>query len=76
MFSAAAHALSSLVTDLDLKEGRIYPALHRIRDVSAWIAVATAKVALDEGLAEAERPADLEATVRGAMYEPQYQAYV
>ncbi len=76
MFSAAAHALSSLVTDSDLQQGRIYPALSRIRDVSACIAEATAKVAYEEGLAEAPLPADIATAVRSAMYEPTYRAYV
>jgi malate dehydrogenase (oxaloacetate-decarboxylating)(NADP+) len=76
MFTAAAHALSSLVTGSELAQGRIYPSLDRIREVSACIAVTTAEVAYDEDLATAPRPPDLKTAVQEAMYEPQYRAYV
>jgi malate dehydrogenase (oxaloacetate-decarboxylating)(NADP+) len=76
MFTAAAHALSSLVTGSELAQGRIYPSLDRIREVSACIAVTTAEVAYDEDLATAPRPPDLATAVQEAMYEPQYRAYV
>jgi malate dehydrogenase (oxaloacetate-decarboxylating)(NADP+) len=76
MFSAAAHALSSLVTREDLARGRIYPGLNRIQEISACLAVAVAEVAYAEGLAEAPRPTDLLAAVQKSMYEPRYREYV
>jgi len=75
MFFEAARTLASLVSEGDLKLGRIYPSLGRIREVSARIAEAVAGVAFDRGLAGVERPDDLGAVVRQAMFEPEYPLY-
>jgi malate dehydrogenase (oxaloacetate-decarboxylating)(NADP+) len=72
MFMAAARALAAEVSDADLAQGSLYPALPRIRDVSAAIAADVAEAAYEAGLARGERPADLDAFVRGQMYEPRY----
>ena len=76
MFFAAAKALADLVTEDDLAEGRIYPGLGRIREVSAAIATAVAEVAFQGGLTTMKRPADLAAHVKAQMYEPTYVEYV
>ncbi len=76
MFLAAARTLSGLVTEDDLAIGRVYPALSRIREVSAHIAVAVAEEAYRAGVARRPRPADLAADVRGAMFDPEYVEYV
>lgn len=76
MFSAAAQALAGLVTEEDLAVGRIYPALTRIREVSAVIAAAVAEVAFHDGLAGVPRPADVAALVRAEMWEPVYRDYL
>lgn len=76
MFFVAAKALANQVTEADLALGRIYPALSRIRDVSAYIAVAVAEVAYKRDLAQDEPPADLMAHVRSLMYQPVYYDYV
>ena len=75
MFFVAARTLAGMVNEDDLKQGRIYPSLGRIREVSAHIAEAVAGVAFDRGLARAERPEDLGAAVRSAMFEPEYPIY-
>ncbi len=72
MFLAAAHVVASEVTDADLAVGRVYPALTRIREVSAKIAVAVGEVAYAAGLATVPRPADLLEFVRERMFEPEY----
>ena len=72
MFFAAAGALAGLVTPEDLAQGSIFPALTRIREVSAHIAAAVAEVAFERGLARARRPRDLLAWVREQMYDPRY----
>jgi malate dehydrogenase (oxaloacetate-decarboxylating)(NADP+) len=72
MFSAAARTLAKLVTPDDLAQGRIYPALERIREVSLEIAVAVAKVAYARGIASEPEPADLYRHIREMMYEPVY----
>ncbi len=75
MFAASAQTLSGLVSDEDLKQGLIYPPLSKIRNVSAHIAVAVARVAFARGLATLPEPADLEEYVRGQMYDPNYTLY-
>ncbi len=76
MFSHAAKALAQEVQESDLQQGRIYPALQRMREVSAAIAVAVAEEAYRLNLAEVPRPADLRGHVAGQMYQPQYPSYV
>jgi malate dehydrogenase (oxaloacetate-decarboxylating)(NADP+) len=72
MFMAAAHTLGCLVDDADIEQGSLYPALPRIREVSAHIAVAVAEVAYRRGLATVPAPNDLMAYVQSQMYDPRY----
>lgn len=73
MFFAAAHALAAQVSDSDLKEGRIFPAAGRMREVSAAVAAAVAAVAYEQHHATKPRPQDLRAEATRVMYEPRYQ---
>lgn len=75
MFLAAARCLAGQVGEDDLEAGRVYPALDKIRDVSARIATAVAEVAWSSGLAMHERPDDPEAEVRSRMFRPVYPHY-
>ncbi len=75
MFLAAARTLAALVSSADLAEGRVYPPLQKIRDVSLQIAAAVAGAAYDAGFAQAPRPADLVADIRSRMFEPVYPDY-
>ncbi|MCU0804945.1 MAG: NAD-dependent malic enzyme [Burkholderiales bacterium] len=75
MFLAAARALAASVTEPDLEQGSIYPALARVRDVSAHIAAAVAEVATARGLATKTLPKDLASHMRALMYEPRYVTY-
>ena len=56
MFMSAAHALAHCVTESDLAQGSLYPALPRIREVSASIAAKVAQVAHRRGLATGPVP--------------------
>jgi malate dehydrogenase (oxaloacetate-decarboxylating)(NADP+) len=76
MFMAAARTLATLVTEEDLAMGRVYPALHRIREVSAAIATAVAEIVYKQGLARVDRPDDLPAFIATQMYQPVYQELV
>jgi malate dehydrogenase (oxaloacetate-decarboxylating)(NADP+) len=76
MFMVAARRLAETVRDEDLAQGSLFPALSRVREVSARIAVAVAEVAFAEGLAGIECPPDLEAWVETQMYDPKYVSYV
>jgi malic enzyme len=73
MLLEAARALSRHVTDSDLKESAVYPALTRIRDCSLSVACAVMGKAASEGNAAAELPSPLEESVRKAMWFPDYQ---
>jgi malate dehydrogenase (oxaloacetate-decarboxylating)(NADP+) len=75
MFMRAARALAGLVTAEDIAQGSLYPALPRIREVSAHIAAEVARVAWDRGLAAGTPPADVLRFVSEQMYEPRYGAY-
>ena len=72
MFMAAAHTLADLVSEADIEQGSLYPALPRIREVSAHIAAAVADVAYQRGLATGQAPNDLIAYVQSQMYDPHY----
>jgi malate dehydrogenase (oxaloacetate-decarboxylating)(NADP+) len=72
MFMDAARTLANLVTQSDLDQGSLYPALPRIREVSAHIAAAIAETAYKCGLAGKPKPQDVLADVRAHMYDPHY----
>jgi malate dehydrogenase (oxaloacetate-decarboxylating)(NADP+) len=75
MFMAAAHALAHQVTESDLEQGSLYPALPRIREVSAHIATAVAETAYKNGIAGKPKPQDVLADVQSKMYSPTYPSY-
>jgi malate dehydrogenase (oxaloacetate-decarboxylating)(NADP+) len=72
MFMGAAQTLAQLVTESDLAQGSLYPALTRIREVSAHIAAAVAGTAYKNGLAGKPEPGDVPADVRAQMFDPHY----
>jgi malate dehydrogenase (oxaloacetate-decarboxylating)(NADP+) len=72
MFMAAARTLAYLVNPDDIEQGSLYPALPRIREVSAHIAAAVAEVAYKRGLATAPKPNNMMALIESQMYEPSY----
>ena len=72
MFMAAARTLAELVSQSDIDQGSLYPALPRIREVSAHIGAAVAEVAYRRGLATGPQPKDLLAYIQSQMYDPQY----
>ncbi|MGE5616822.1 MAG: NAD-dependent malic enzyme [Bacillota bacterium] len=72
MFLAAAGALCDRVTQADLDQGSLYPALSTGRDVSAHIAAAVAQVAYRDGIATTSEPPDLLGFLRDTMYQPRY----
>ena len=76
MFLIAARTLAHLVTPADLSQGRVYPALSQIREVSREIAIAVAAEAYDKGLSRSMPPTDLRTAVQESMFEPQYVPYV
>lgn len=75
MFLAAAHSLANQVTESDLERGRVYPALSRIREVSALIARDLARIAYAKGIADREEPDDILGDIHQHMYQPVYPHY-
>jgi malate dehydrogenase (oxaloacetate-decarboxylating)(NADP+) len=76
MFMSAAKTLANLVTQSDLDQGSLYPALPRIREVSTHIAAAVAQIAYQHALAVGPVPNDLSAHVQSHVYDPCYCEYV
>jgi malate dehydrogenase (oxaloacetate-decarboxylating)(NADP+) len=76
MFIVAARSLANQVLEHDLELGRVYPALERIRQVSAHIALAVAEKAFEQGLASHPRPDDLLEAITESMFEPEYERSV
>ena len=72
MFMTAAHTLAHQVTESDLAQGSLYPALPRIREVSAVIATAIADSAYKAGIAGKTSPESVLEDVKTAMYDPHY----
>eukprot|EP00762_Andalucia_godoyi_P002694 ANDGO_03336.mRNA.1 NADP-dependent malic enzyme len=72
MFFVAAQTISSLVTGDEEKEGRLFPSIQRIREVSEIIAVKVATIAFDTNNATIPRPRSIERLVRDNMYFPSY----
>jgi len=76
MFLAAARTVAQEVSETDLRIGRMYPPLPRIREVSLAIAVEVAEIAYRESLASTARPDNLREYIAGLMYEPEYTSYI
>ena len=70
IFLTASKTLANLVSESDLANGSLYPPLSQVRELSAHIAVAVADYCFKNGLAQVERPADLDKAVREAMWQP------
>ncbi len=76
MIFTSAKALANQVETADLEQGRIFPSLARIRQVSLAIGTKAAEIAFRRGLARVDEPKDIQAYVRSQMYEPRYRDYV
>jgi malate dehydrogenase (oxaloacetate-decarboxylating)(NADP+) len=75
MFLLAARTLAEHVSEADLQQGRVYPPLARISEVSMAIAIAVAEVAYERGLARTRKPDDLAAYIDSLRYRPEYPRY-
>jgi malate dehydrogenase (oxaloacetate-decarboxylating)(NADP+) len=76
VFMAAAHRLAHLVSESDLEQGSLYPALSRTREVSVHIAAAVAEAAYARNLTDHKRPPDLLKDMEARMYEPSYPSHL
>ncbi|NWT26956.1 MAON protein, partial [Cardinalis cardinalis] len=77
IFLITAETIAAEVTEQHLAEGRLYPPLDSIREVSLKIAVKIADWAYKHGLASSyPEPADKETFVRQLMYSSDYDSFV
>ena len=76
MFLLAARTLADAVTTDRLATGAIYPPVGALREVTRAIALEVAGEAVRAGVAGISREDDLEATVDGAMWWPDYVPYL
>uniref|UniRef100_A0A8C4IZK6 Malic enzyme n=2 Tax=Dromaius novaehollandiae TaxID=8790 RepID=A0A8C4IZK6_DRONO len=77
IFLTTAESIAAEVTEQNLAEGRLYPPLDSIREVSFKIAVKVVDWAYKHDLASwYPEPADKEAFVRRLIYSPDYDSFV
>uniref|UniRef100_A0A8C6IWZ9 Malic enzyme n=2 Tax=Melopsittacus undulatus TaxID=13146 RepID=A0A8C6IWZ9_MELUD len=77
IFLITAESIAAQVTEQNLAEGRLYPPLDTIREVSLKIAVKIVDWAYKHGHASwYPEPADKEAFVKQLMYSPEYDSFV
>ncbi|XP_058504652.1 NADP-dependent malic enzyme [Solea solea] len=77
IFLVAAETLARLVTEKDLEEGRLYPPLKTISDVSIELAVKIMEFAYQHNMATLRpEPSDKEAHVRSLSYSTDYDEFV
>jgi len=73
MITAAARALAAQITNDELKQGLLYPAIPRLREVCAAQTAAVMRQAVADGVAPEPPPGEnLEQRVRAAMWQPRY----
>ncbi|HEX5419157.1 MAG TPA: NAD-dependent malic enzyme [Gammaproteobacteria bacterium] len=74
MTTAASKALAKQVTSEEREAGLMFPAISRLRDVSASIALAVARQAVEDGVARVDADG-IERLVQAEMWEPEYPEY-
>ncbi|XP_033984641.1 NADP-dependent malic enzyme, mitochondrial [Trematomus bernacchii] len=76
IFLTTAEAISEMVTEENLAEGRLYPPLSTIREVSFKIAVKIVNYAYKNNMASLyPEPIDKEAFVLSHIYSPDYDSF-
>jgi len=73
MFIEAARGVADQVTPEQLGQGLLYPLQSNILETELKTAARVASLVFDSGLADVERPKDIEAFVRSHVYTPQYE---
>lgn len=75
MFLAAATTLAECSPALSEKGASLFPKLTDVREASQHIALAVAKQAIEEGLAERAGESELRARIAAHVWEPTYPVY-
>ncbi|HKE20586.1 MAG TPA: NAD-dependent malic enzyme [Kofleriaceae bacterium] len=76
LFLAAAEALAAQVTSAEIEAGSLFPAIPRLRQVTARVAEAVVREARDEGSGRRFEDGEIPAAVASAMWEPVYPELV
>ncbi len=74
MFLKAAESLSDAVTEKDISQGRLYPPLKNIRNVSVAIASAVGKCALEQRLSSNDIENFSKEKISSILYKPIYKS--
>ena len=72
MFIKAASSVADQVSPELLQQGLLYPLQANILETEIKTAARVAKLVFDGGLAQVDRPADMEAFIRKHVYVPEY----
>ena len=73
VFLSAAEALANLVTENDVKVGRMYPPLSSLKECSIKIAIHVAEEAFQNGTASTyPKPKDLNSFIANQLYNYNY----
>lgn len=76
LLCSCSQALANLVTQEHLAEGRVYPPLSQIREVSAAIATEVAENVYRDGMASAyPEPANKAAYIQSFVYNTEYESF-
>lgn len=75
MFMVAAKALAAMSPAMSDRNARLLPPVSALRDVSVSVALAVAKQAQEEGLAEDCSEEDLAARIQAQVWVPVYRPY-
>ena len=74
LFLLAARIVAEMVTERNLAEGRVYPRLKEIREISIKIAIRIAQECYKDGTAKLyPEPEDKEAFIRSQIYSVEYE---
>jgi len=69
---AAAETLAAQLTEEELEQGKLYPSLKNIREVSHAIACRVANLVYEMGLTKKKKPNNMESRIRKNMFDPKY----
>lgn len=75
LFIIASESLSNQVTEVELNEGRVFPNLNRIQEVSLAIAVDVGQYALEKNLCHLHpAPSSIKELIQSQVYNPVYSS--
>jgi malate dehydrogenase (oxaloacetate-decarboxylating)(NADP+) len=76
LWIASGKALAGLLTQDDKDKGMVFPPQKDILDVSFKVAVKVSEAIFDAGLAQVERPENIEEWIKNMQYKPEYRNFL